>query len=269
VDVERWGSVELRGVGVTYPGRVALDGLDLSIGPGERVAVIGPSGAGKTTLIRLLNATAAASTGSVRVLGTELARASPRALRAVQRRIGTITQKFDLVGELRVVHNVNAGRLGTWSLWQSVTSLLRPRDVPTVRAALDRVGLADRLTQRTSTLSGGEQQRVAIARVLVQRPAVVLADEPVASLDPARGAEIIALLHEVTRDTGAMLVASLHDVDLARRGFDRVLGLRRGRLLFDTTPERLTTTMTDSLYDLCDAPQDPQDPSERPVWRQC
>ncbi len=263
--------LDLRGVIVRYADRVAVDGLDLTVGPGEHVAVIGPSGAGKSTLIRLLNGTATASSGSVRVLDAELAAAAPRALRAVQRRIGTVNQQFHLVGELRVVHNVNAGRLGEWSLWRSLTSLLRPRDVPTVEAALDRVGLADRLTQRTSTLSGGEQQRVAIARVLVQRPELILADEPVASLDPARGAEIVALLHEVTRETGATLLACLHDVDLARRGFDRVLGIREGRLLFDATPARLTTTMTDALYELAPTapPPDPQPPQQQATGRRC
>ncbi len=243
-------AVHLHGVTVRFGDRIAVDGVDLSVGAGEQVAVIGPSGAGKSTLIRLLNGTAAASAGSVRVLGAELTDAAPRVLRAVQRRIGTVNQQFDLVGELRVVHNVNAGRLGEWSAWRSLTSLLRPHDIPTARAALDRVGLADRLTQRTSTLSGGEQQRVAIARVLVQRPALILADEPVASLDPARGAEIVALLHEVTRESDATLLASLHDVGLARRGFDRILGVRGGRLRFDTTPDRLTTAMTDALYEL-------------------
>jgi phosphonate transport system ATP-binding protein len=248
-------AVRLRGVTVRYADRVAVDGLDLSVDAGEHVAVIGPSGAGKSTLIRLLNGTVAPTEGGVRVLGAELADAAPRALRAVQRRVGTVNQQFDLVGELRVVHNVNAGRLGGWSVWHALTSLLRPRETSTARAALDRVGLADRLGQRTSTLSGGEQQRVAIARVLVQRPALVLADEPVASLDPARGAEIVALLHEVSRESGATLLASLHDVALARRGFDRILGVREGRLQFDTTPDRLTGTMTDALYELPSAPR--------------
>ncbi|WP_300011276.1 ATP-binding cassette domain-containing protein [Pseudonocardia sp.] len=235
-----------------------MDDLDLTVESGQHVAVIGPSGAGKSTIIRLLNATVAPTSGSVRVLDAELAGASARALRAVQRRIGTVHQQFHLVGELQVVHNVNAGRLAEWSLWRSLTSLLRPRDVPTARAALDRVGLADRTTQRTSTLSGGEQQRVAIARVLVQRPALVLADEPVASLDPARGAEIVALLHEVCRESGATLLSSLHDVELARRGFDRVIGVREGRVRFDTAPDRLTTTMTDALYELAPTPHRPE-----------
>lgn len=192
-------AVQLHGVQVRYGSRLALAGLDLAVAAGERVAVIGPSGAGKSTLIGLLNGTIPASSGSVRVLGTELAGAQPRRLRGVQRRIGTVHQLFDLVGELRVIHNVNAGRLGDWSLWRSVSSLLRPREVGAARAALDRVGLADRLTRRTSTLSGGEQQRVAIARVLLQRPALVLADEPVASVDPARGVEVMTLLRERRR----------------------------------------------------------------------
>ncbi|MDN5855667.1 MAG: ATP-binding cassette domain-containing protein, partial [Actinomycetia bacterium] len=166
--------VELSGVEVRYAERVALSGLDLRVEPGERIAVIGPSGAGKSTLIRLLNGTVDASRGRVSVLGTELAAASARALRATRRRIGTIHQQFDLVGELRVVHNVNAGRLGDWGLLRSTTSLVWPREIGVARAALDRVGLADRIAQRTSTLSGGEQQRVAIARVLVQRPALIL-----------------------------------------------------------------------------------------------
>lgn len=252
--------LDVRGATVRHAGRAALDRLDLTVAEGEHVAVIGPSGAGKSTLIRLLNGTATASSGDVRVLDTAMAGATPGALRAVQRRIGTVNQQFHLVGELRVVHNVNAGRLGEWSLWRSLTSLLRPRELPTAQAALDRVGLPDRLDQRTSTLSGGEQQRVAIARVLVQRPALILADEPVASLDPARGAEIVALLHEVTRETGATLLASLHDVELARRGFDRVLGIREGRLLFDTTPGRLTDTMIDALYELAPAAPPPAGP---------
>jgi phosphonate transport system ATP-binding protein len=259
--------VELTGAGVRYGGRDALRGVDLRIPAGQRVAVIGPSGAGKSTLIRLLNGSVAPTSGQVRTLGVDLAAAGPRELRGVQRRVGTINQQFDLVGELRVVHNVNAGRLGEWGLWRSVTSLLRPRGTATVAAALDRVGLADRIGQRTSTLSGGEQQRVAVARVLVQRPALVLADEPVASLDPARGAEVVALLHDVVRESGATLLASLHDVALARRGFDRVLGMRAGRVRFDCAPDRLTDAMTEELYDLETAPEPASPPG--PSGRRC
>lgn len=246
-------AVELSQVTVRYGQRLAVTELDLSIPQGQQVAVIGPSGAGKSTLLRLINGTVPATSGSVRVLGREFAQAAGRDLRAVQRRVGTIHQQFDLVDELRVVHNVNAGHLGRWGFWRAGTSLIRPNETDIARASLTRVGLADRLDQRTSTLSGGEQQRVAIARVLVQRPAVLLADEPVASLDPARAAEVVALLREVSRTDGTTLVASLHDVGLARRGFDRILGMRHGRLALDTTPERLTDAMTTALYELDDS----------------
>lgn len=241
--------VDLRDAGVRYGAHPALTGLDLVVRPGERVAVIGPSGAGKSTLLGLLNGTVTATSGTVRLLGCDLRGIAPHELRLVQARIGTVHQRLDLVGELRVVHNVNAGRLGSWSTAESLVSLLRPRGVDEVRAALARVGLADLLHRRTSSLSGGEQQRVAIARVLVARPALVLADEPVASLDPARGREVVDLLHEIGREDGTALVASLHDVDLALR-FERVVGLRAGRVVFDSAPDDVARTTLDALYAL-------------------
>jgi phosphonate transport system ATP-binding protein len=260
--------VELRGVGVRYGEHRGLTGVDLTIRAGERVAVIGPSGAGKSTLARVLNGTLAPSTGTVRVLGVDLAAASARGLRAVQHRVGTIHQSYQLVGELRVVHNVNAGRLGEWSWWRAVWSLLRPREVEAARAALQQVGLADRIDQRTATLSGGEQQRVAIARVLRQRPRLILADEPVASLDPARAAEVIALLRAVADESGAALVAIVHDLAVAGQGFDRILGLRDGAIVFDTPADRLTAVMTTALYELAEVPAEAP-PAARRVRRTC
>lgn len=248
----------LRAVQMRYGSRIALAGLNLTVRAGERVAVIGSSGAGKSTLIGLLNGTVTPSAGTVEVLGTDLGAASVRARRAMQRRIGTIHQQFDLVGELRVVHNVNAGHLGDWPLRTALLSLLRPREADAARA-LDRVGLADRIGQRTSSLSGGEQQRVAIARVLVQRPEAVLADEPVASLDRARGAEVLDLLHDIAIESGTTLLASLHDVALATDRFERVLGLRAGRLVFDSPPGKLDRADVDALYALEPDP-DPPDP---------
>jgi phosphonate transport system ATP-binding protein len=188
--------------------------------------------------------------GRVLALGQHLAAVPARSLRAVQCRIGTIHQQFDLVEQLRVVNNVNAGRLGTWPFWKAALSLVRPREVDQVHRALERVGIADKLYARTGDLSGGEQQRVAIARVLVQRPAAILADEPVASLDPARGREIVNLLHDVSTETGTTLLASLHDVDIALDRFERVVGVRHGRIVFDTTPDLLEGRDIDSLYDL-------------------
>src|SRR6266566_2391740 len=241
---------ELQDVGIRYGKVRALCGIDLTVGRGERVAVIGPSGAGKSSLIGLLNGTLVPTEGRVRVLGRDLAASSPRELRDVQRKLGTIHQQFDLVKELRAVHNVNAGRLGGWPFWKAVLSLLLPREVTSTRLAMERVGIGGKIYARTEDLSGGEQQRVAIARVLVQRPAAILADEPVASLDPARGREIVNLLHDISAETGATLLASLHDVQLALDRFERVLGLRDGLVAFDVSPARLSRQDIDTLYAL-------------------
>ena len=212
---------ELHGAGLRYGALRALDGVDLTIRAGERVALVGPSGAGKSSLISLLNGTVAPTEGTVRVLGRDVAALSPRELRRVQRRIGTVYQQFHLVGPLRVVHNVNAGRLGRWPLWRAAASLVAARDTQAAAAALARVGIADRLHERTDQLSGGEQQRVAIARVLVQQPLAVLADEPVASLDPARGREVLDLLADV--GAGANLVSDAHLAALALQHDGRVI----------------------------------------------
>jgi phosphonate transport system ATP-binding protein len=244
------GGFEVNGVTVRYGDTTALADVTIVVRPGERVAVIGPSGAGKSTLIRLLNGTLAPATGNVTVFGCDLATASPRMLRDVQRRLGTIHQRFDLVEQLRVVHNVNAGCLGSWPFWKAAVSLVFPREAHLARLALERVGIGDKLYERTGDLSGGQQQRVAIARVLRQRPMAVLADEPIASLDPARGKEIIDLLHELSRQDGTTLLASLHDVDMALHRFERVIGLRGGRVVFDTAPARLAPQDLDELYAL-------------------
>jgi len=241
---------ELAGAVVQYGPVRALSGIDLTIRSGERVAIIGPSGAGKSSVIGLLNGTLMPSRGSVLVLGIDTAAASARRLRQVQSRLGTIHQQFDLVEQLRVVHNVNAGKLGRWPLWKAVLSLLRPRELHDARLALHRVGIGDKLYARTGDLSGGEQQRVAIARVLVQRPSAILADEPIASLDPARGRDIIGLMHEISQESGITLLVSLHDVEAALDRFERVVGLRRGRIAFDGPPHRIHSEQIEELYAL-------------------
>ena len=239
---------EARGAGVSYGPLRALDDVDLRVERGERVALIGPSGAGKSSLISLLGGSLAPAEGRVEVLGRDLARASPRERRSVQRRLGTVRQQFDLAGQLRVVHNVNAGRLGRWSLLRAALSLLSPREVDGVRGALASVGLEEKLYERTDRLSGGEQQRVAIARVLVQEPWAILADEPIASLDPARGAEIVDLMLALSRELGTTLVVSLHDVDVALARFERVVALRRGRVSYDGPPAGLSEAAIGDLY---------------------
>ena len=241
---------EVRGGAVRYGALRALEDVDLRIDRGERVALIGPSGAGKTSLIGLLNGSVGPAAGRVLVLGRDLSRASPRERRAVQRQLGSVRQQFDLVGQLRVVHNVNAGRLGSWSLWRAALSLLSPREVDRARRALERVGLEDKLYERTGELSGGQQQRVAIARVLVQEPVAVLADEPIASVDPARGAEIVTLLLRLSEERGTTLLVSLHDLPVALERFDRVVALRAGRVTFDGSPRDLSEDAIEELYAL-------------------
>lgn len=218
--------------------------INLQIFPGEKVALVGSSGAGKSTLISLLNGTICPTYGQVWVLGRNLARLKPHSVRQLQRQIGTIYQQFHLVNNLQVIHNVNAGHLGRWSFFQAAFSLMFPLDVETAVGALRQVGIAQKVYQRCDRLSGGQQQRVAIARVLVQDPVAILADEPVASLDPELSREIMRLLGGLEKT----LVVSLHDFELARRCCDRIVGLRDGRVLFDCAAEGVTLEMVDELY---------------------
>jgi phosphonate transport system ATP-binding protein len=240
--------VSLRGVRVSYGAHTALDHVDLEVRAGERVALVGPSGAGKTTLLRICNGMVVPSEGTVTVLGCDLAAASPAERRDVRHRIGTVYQQLHLIGPLRVVHNVNAGRLAELSRRRALRSLVRPVEVDAVRDALARVGIAEKIFERTDLLSGGEQQRVALARVLLQSPDLILADEPVSSLDPARAEEVMHLLCDVVADRLRTLVVSLHDFDLARRRCDRIVGLRQGRVLFDLRPQDVDDSLGAELY---------------------
>ncbi len=243
-------AVALRSVSVSYAGRPALTGVDLAVRAGERVALVGPSGAGKSTLLGLLTGAVRPDSGEVEVLGKRLADLDARALRTVRRRVGTIHQRLHLVGRLRVVHNVNAGHLGRWTSWEALSSLLQPREVETAREALDRTGIADRLLARTDELSGGEQQRVALARVLVQEPDLVLADEPVSSLDPARAEEVKRLLSETVATPARTLLVTLHDFELAVRRCDRFVGLRDGVIRLDLPATEVDARLRGELYSL-------------------
>jgi phosphonate transport system ATP-binding protein len=226
----------------------ALEDINFKVEAGERVALVGPSGAGKSTLIRLLNGTLFSTSGEVHVLGQRLDQLSAHALREVQSRIGTIYQQFHLVDNLRVVHNVNAGHLAHWGFSKSLMSLIRPLDVNMAFKALEQVGIPEKLYERTDRLSGGQQQRVAIARVLVQNPDAILADEPISNLDPELSKEIIDLLLDLSHRLGKTLFSSLHAIQFARSHFDRIIGLRRGRILFDYETDDVTDSMIDSLY---------------------
>ncbi len=228
--------------------QVALEGFDLEVARGERVALIGPSGAGKTTLFRMLNCTIRPTSGRLRIDGEEVRDLYGRRLRQMRCRIGTIYQQHNLVPRLRVVHNVLSGRLGRWSLPGSLASLARPAHLEAAHRALAAVGIAEKLFSRTDELSGGQQQRVAIARVLMQDPEVILADEPVSSVDPSLAETIIKLLITISDDTRKTLMVNLHSTDLALSFFPRVVGMKQGVKLFDTAAAQVTPELLRELY---------------------
>ena len=215
---------------------------------GERVAVVGASGAGKSTLLGLANGAVLPSAGAVHVLGADPAGLRGRELRQLRARVGTVHQHLELIGQLRVVHNVNAGRLAAWPAWRAGWSLLRPQGLPEGLEALTRVELADRVFERTDRLSGGQRQRVAVARLLVQRPDLVLADEPASALDPVLADRTLELLAGLAADRGGALVASLHDPALALRHCTRVVGLAAGRVVLDAPASSLTMADLAAFY---------------------
>ncbi len=242
----------LDGVSVRYRKTTALERVTLRIEPGEAVAFVGPSGAGKTTLLRLLNGSVRPAEGIVRAGGRALAAMSPSELRRVRGSIGFVHQDLRLIPNLRVLQNVVAGRLGAMSLAASLRAMLfTPKHLAhEVHEVLERVGIPEKLYERTDRLSGGQRQRVAIARALFQRPVALLADEPVSSVDPARARAVLQLLKSVSREHGITLCVSLHNLDLAREFFSRLVGLRRGSVVFDSASSGAGDAAFQELYRL-------------------
>lgn len=226
----------------------ALDSVAFTVEAGERVAVAGPSGSGKTSLLNSLAGIIHPDQGQVIVDGNDLAKSKSR--KETCRLVGIIHQQYDLVPQLRVIHNVLAGNLGRWGLFTSLISLVWPRDRRRAHDVLRQLGIADKIDDQTSKLSGGEQQRVAIARMMIQSPQLVLADEPVASLDPARAEEGLRLITELTTDSNKTLVITLHSPHLIRAYCSRVIGLREGKLIFDLPTSEVYDHHFDQLYDI-------------------
>jgi phosphonate transport system ATP-binding protein len=243
---------ELQGASVEYPTVHALHHVSLRIERGEAVAFVGPSGSGKTTLLRLLNGSMRPTHGTVRVNGRSLSDLTVEELRRARASIGFVHQDLRLIPNLRVQQNVIAGRLGRLSFGASLRAMLFPQSALTreVHAVLERVGIAEKLFERADRLSGGQQQRVAIARALFQQPVALLADEPVSSVDPARAREAVQLLTQLSRELGMTLCVSLHHLELAREFFPRLIGLKRGHIVFDRATSDIRREQFDALYEL-------------------
>lgn len=239
-----------RGLSKSYEGEPALADINLEFEPGEQAAVIGPSGAGKTTLLHLLGGLLEPDAGTVELAGQDITELSPG--RELSQLVGVMHQQFDLVDQLSAIHNVLAGKLGDWSLWRSLLSLIFPQQRELAYRALDRLGIRDKAHEKTAHLSGGEQQRVALARLLLQQPRVLLADEPVASVDPARARNLLNTLVKLAEEEELTLVVSLHSVDLALEFFPRIIGLKDGVVEFDRPSQDVGESILESLYEFED-----------------
>jgi len=237
-------------VSVAFGKTAAVRDASLRIEPGEQVGLIGPSGAGKTTLLRLLVGAVRPSSGRVLVDGRDLSSLPNGDLRRVRSEIGFIYQDHRLISTQRVLTNVLAGRLGRWSLLGSLRELSFPRkpEIQSIHRLLARVGIPEKLYQHVDSLSEGQQQRVAIARALYQEPKALLADEPVSSVDPARAHDTIELLTTTARERDLTLLVSLHDLELARELFPRLIGMRHGRIAFDCPTNEVTDRQLEELY---------------------
>ncbi|MER0040866.1 ATP-binding cassette domain-containing protein [Pseudomonas sp. MGal98] len=242
-------SLRLSAVGLTHGNGVqALQGIDLSVAQGERVAIIGPSGAGKSSLLNLLATALSPSEGELQVLGERPWQLSSRQRQRLRTRIGLIHQAPPLPLRQRVVTAVLAGRLGQWGLARSLVNLLHPLDIPGARAQLDKLDLGDKLFARCGQLSGGQLQRVGIARALYQAPQLLLADEPVSAMDPRLADHTLSMLVSHAEAGGVTLVASLHTVELALAHFPRIVGVRDGRIAFDLPASEVDPERLQALY---------------------
>ena len=236
------------GLAKRYPPSVdALRGVSLGVRRGEFVAVLGPSGAGKTTLFRCLTGLTHPDAGTVNVDGHDLTRLRGRALRGARRDVALIFQQFNLVRRLSAVQNVLGGRLAFVSTWRVLARRFARADRDLALRCLDRVGLLDKASTRADQLSGGQQQRVAIARAMAQDARVILADEPVASLDPESAATVLESLRAAA-SAGVAVIASLHQVHLARAYADRVIALRDGRIVEDAPASSIDERVLDAIY---------------------
>jgi len=229
-------------------GDLALNDIALEVPKGQVMALIGPSGAGKSTLIRCVNRLVEPTSGSILLDGEEITALGRAGLRHARRRMGMIFQEFALIERLTVMENVLSGRLGYVGFWRSWARRYAQADIDEAFRLLDRLGMAEQANKRADALSGGQRQRVGIARALMQKPTILLVDEPTASLDPKTSRQIMRLICEVCNERGLAAIINIHDVLLAQMFAARIVGLQRGRIVFDGTPAELTNEMLTRIY---------------------
>ena len=232
----------------TFGEKTAVDAANISVDAPTMIGIIGRSGAGKSTLLRMLNRLADATEGSITFEGEDITALRGVARRDWQSRCAMIFQQFNLVPRMDVVSNVLHGTLNKRSTLATMFNLFPRSDIHRAIEILDRLGIAEQAAKRAEALSGGQQQRVAIARALMQDPKIILADEPIASLDPMNAQVVMQSLRRIHEEDGRMVIANLHTLDTARRYCDRVIGMRDGRIVFDGTPAQLTTGVARDIY---------------------
>ena len=238
--------ISIRNLRKSYGSNHVLHGIDMDVKAGEFVVMLGLSGAGKSTLLRCMNGLNQPDSGQLQVGGIDLMRRHSR--RELARHVAIVFQHHNLVQRLSVRKNVLTGRLGQVGTLASMLQLFRQSDIALADACLQRVGLAHKADERTEALSGGQMQRVGIARALAQQPQVILADEPVASLDPKTARSVLQYLRDATRELGIAVVCNLHQVDYAREFGDRIVGLSQGRMVFDGVPAMLDEAALNAIY---------------------
>ena len=241
--------LEIKNLTVEYGNFRAIDNVSFTVKDGEFVAVIGSSGGGKSSLMKAINLLVKPKSGSIKIDGEEMTELSSRKLRMKRRKIGFVFQDYNLIDRLSVIENVLTGRLGYKSSFKSLLGIFSKEEYENAEKALEKVGLSEKLFVRGDELSGGQKQRVAIAKALVQEPKIILADEPVASLDVNSSKIIMEYFKEINRVQGITVIINIHDVNIALKYADRVIALKKGKIVFDGKGSEITDDVLKRVYE--------------------